>query len=151
MNNRNFLTANCFETDNANDQIREQNYSRLVTMSYLRKEINSSEEELRSFENTVEIKQVQLTDLILNAESKRQQNLKEVLQLRVKWQHHEREQHEITMKKKRQEEAEEQELKRNEAVKLINNRLVLLYRSKFRKKVIPKVNSKKGKKKKKHK
>ena len=94
MNNRNFLTANCFETDNANDQIREQNYSRLVTMSYLRKEINSSEEELRSFENTVEIKQVQLTDLILNAESKRQQNLKEVLQLRVKWQHYEREQRE---------------------------------------------------------
>jgi len=52
------------------------------------------------------------------------------------------------MKKKRQEEVEKQELKRNEAVKLIHSRLVLLYRSKFKKKVIPKANSKKGKKKK---
>ena len=64
------------------------------------------------------MKQLQLTDLIVTAESKREQNLKELLQLRVKWQHYENEQHEISMKKKRQEEAEEQEFQRNEAVKL---------------------------------
>jgi len=97
---------------------------------------------------TIEMKQSQLTDLIVTAESKREQNLKELLQLRVKWQHYENEQHEISMKKKRQEEAEEQEFQRNEAVKLIQSRLVLLYRSKFKKKAIPKANSKKGKKKK---
>lgn len=114
------------------------------------KQINISEEELRSIEKTIEMKQLQLTDLIITAESKREQNLKTLLQLRVKWQHYEKEQHEISTKKKRREEAEEQEFNRNEAMKLIQSRLVLLYRKIFKKKAIPKANSKKGKKKKKN-
>jgi hypothetical protein len=69
----------------------------------------------------------------------------------VKCQQHEEEIRIVGIEKKRREQAEEQEQRLKEAVKLIQNRLVLLYRSKFRKKSITKNTVRKGMKKKKKK
>ena len=61
----------------------------------------------------------------------REENLKELLQIRMKWNKHEEELEEIKREKEKLQDIEMRDQKRREAVELIKNRLTLLYRSKY--------------------
>jgi hypothetical protein len=76
----------------------------------------------------------QLDSQFKDASDKRERNLKDLLQLRVKWKHYEEEQDGIQRERERLQEMEILELKRREAVEIIGNRLSLLCKSKFQNK-----------------
>jgi hypothetical protein len=64
----------------------------------------------------------------------REENLKELLQIRMKWNKHEEELEEIKREKEKLQDIEMRERERKEAVELIRNRLTLLYKSKYQNK-----------------
>ena len=119
-------------------------------MGYLENKLSRSEAELDE-QNDLNAKEIRHLDILLQSSiERRDSNLKELLQLRVKWENYEKERRESEKEIERMSEADELERRRKEAVEVIRNRLSLLYRSKFKKedpKSKPK--PKKGKKKKK--
>eukprot|EP00979_Chaetoceros_neogracilis_P011340 scaffold2765_cov271-Chaetoceros_neogracile.AAC.12 len=126
------------------DQMKKEEDSHQNAMKFLKNEARLYEEEICHIQEGIERKNLRLVDLITNAESRRERNLTVVLQLQVKCQQHEEEIRIFGIEKKRREQAEEQEQRLKEAVKLIQNRLALLYRSKFKKKSITKTTVRKG-------
>jgi|AntRauTorckE5430_2_1112549.scaffolds.fasta_scaffold16143_2 hypothetical protein len=126
------------------DQMKKEEDSHQNAMKFLKNEARLYEEEICHIQEGIERKNLRLVDLITNAESRRERNLTVVLQLQVKCQQHEEEIRIVGIEKKRREQAEEQEQRLKEAVKLIQNRLALLYRSKFKKKSITKTTVRKG-------
>lgn len=116
------------------------------SMEYLHRKLSSFQVDLANDQkkHSTEISHQDI--LIEDASKRRVSNLKELLQLRVKWQHHEREQEALLQERERLKQMEQLEQRRKEAIELIQNRLGLLYKSKFKKK--PKA-SKASKKKKK--
>jgi hypothetical protein len=126
------------------DQMKKEEDSHQNAMKFLKNDARLYEEEICHIQEGIERKNLRLVDLITNAESRRERNLTVVLQLQVKCQQHEEEIRIVGIEKKRREQAEEQEQRLKEAVKLIQNRLALLYRSKFKKKSITKTTVRKG-------
>jgi hypothetical protein len=126
------------------DQMKKEEDSHQNAMKFLKNEARLYEEEICHIQEGIERKNLRLVDLITNAESRRERNLTVVLQLQVKCQQHEEEIRIVGIEKERREQAEEQEQRLKEAVKLIQNRLALLYRSKFKKKSITKTTVRKG-------
>lgn len=129
--------------------MEKQENSHHIAIDHLKKRIKISQEELCRNQEENDRKNLRDMDLIINTEIRRECNLKELLQLRVKWQQYEEEQHAIDAEQKCREEAKEKEQRRKEAVKMIQIRLALLYKSKFKKKPMTNDTGKKRKKKKK--
>ena len=119
---------------NAKDQLLKDADADEQIVRYLKGSVSAMEDELRMDKESNSREIQQLDSQFKDASDKRERNLKDLLQLRVKWKHYEEEQDGIQRERERLQEMEILELKRREAVEIIGNRLSLLCKSKFQNK-----------------
>jgi hypothetical protein len=119
---------------NAKDQLLKDADANEQIVRYLKGSVSAMEDELRMDKESNSREIQQLDSQFKDASDKRERNLKDLLQLRVKWKHYEEEQDGIQRERERLQEMEILELKRREAVEIIGNRLSLLCKSKFQNK-----------------
>ncbi len=145
-----FLNNFCF-VDDMKDQLIKEEEAHTKANEYLQNELLRLENDLATDRETFRI-EIQNLDTKLEKLAKiREANLKELLQLRLRWQTIETERCEIIQEKERVKAEEELERKRRAAGEFIQTKIRTLYKDKFQKKKSTKTtkkSKKKGKKKK---